>query len=185
MSILSFSTQRDFAAWLIWLLVLISMLLAPSPLRDIATTVSAPDIWQSPTDPVPWLGRVLRFHWCVVWWKLRKRINEGERWLALLVRLWSCQSLAEVIQALTRKQLVRFMSALPILLALLTRLNVRETINRHCPTQSPIDHGAVTLVLVLNRLMAPRPLYKVVDWLSTTLIAEALGFPKSKFNSLP
>jgi len=30
--------------------------------------------------------------------------------------------------------------------------------------------------------MAPRPLYKVVDWLATTMIAEHLGFSKSKFN---
>ncbi len=35
---------------------------------------------------------------------------------------------------------------------------------------------------VLNRLMAPRPLYKIVDWLATTLIAEHLGIPKDKFN---
>jgi transposase len=78
--------------------------------------------------------------------------------------------------------LVRHLSALPILIALLSRLKVREIINRYCPTQSPIDNGAVALVLVLNRLMAPRPLYKMVDWLSTTLIAEHMGFSKSKFN---
>jgi transposase len=59
---------------------------------------------------------------------------------------------------------------------------VRQIINRYCPTQSPIDHGTVALVLVLNRLMAPRPLYKIVNWLSTTLIAEYLGISRDKFN---
>jgi len=83
---------------------------------------------------------------------------------------------------MTRKQLVRHLSALPILVALISRLGVREIINRHCPTQSPIDNGSVALVLVLNRLMAPRPLYKVVDWLATTLVAEHLGISRFKFN---
>lgn len=45
-----------------------------------------------------------------------------------------------------------------------------------------MDHGAVALVLVLNRLMAPRPLYRIVDLLATTLIAEHLGIPKDTFN---
>jgi hypothetical protein len=82
--------------------------------------------------------------------------HQWERWLVLAIRLWSCHNLAEVIQALTRKQLVRHLSALPILVALLSRLKVRETINHYCPTHSPIDNGTVVLVLVLNRLMAPR-----------------------------
>jgi transposase len=64
----------------------------------------------------------------------------------------------------------------------LNRLQVRQIINRHCPTRSRLDHGAVALVLVLNRLMAPRPLYRMVEWLATTLIAEHLGIPKDKFN---
>jgi len=38
------------------------------------------------------------------------------------------------------------------------------------------------LVLVLNRLIAPRLLYKVMDWLATTLIAEHLGVARFKFN---
>ena len=183
MPIVSFSTHRDFASWLVWLLVLVSILLIRgSVLPDVVTAGYPTDIWQSPFDPVPWLGRFLRLQWYAAWWKIRRRINAWERWLVLVIRLWSCHSLAEVIQVLTRKQLVRHLSALPILVALLTRLKVRETINRHCPTQSPVDNGAVALVLVLNRLMAPRPLYKVVDWLSTTLIAEQVGFSKFKFN---
>jgi transposase len=98
------------------------------------------------------------------------------------MRLWGCHNLAEVAQALTRKQLVRYLGALPVLVALLERLKVRQIINHSCPTQSPIDHGAVALVLVLNRLMAPRPLYRMVDWLATTLISEYLGVSKDKFN---
>ena len=183
MPILSFSTHRDFASWLLWLLVVISMLLMRgSTLPDVGSAGFPRDIWQSTFDPVPWLGRLLRLRWYAACWKIRRWVNRWERWLVLAIRLWSCHNLAEVIQVLTRKQLVRHLSALPILVALLSRLKVRETINRHCPTHSPIDNGSVALVLVLNRLMAPRPLYKVVDWLATTLVAEHLGVSRFKFN---
>ena len=185
MSILSLSAHREFATWLLWLLVLISILLVPVTGLPSAVLGGYPSaIWQSDFDPVAWLGRFDRLGWVVgaAWWKIRKRVNEWERWMALAIRLWSCHNLAEVIQVLTRQQIVRYLGALPVLVALLNRLKVRQIINRHCATQGQIDHGAVVLVLVLNRLMAPRPLYKIVDWLSTTLIAEHLGISKDKFN---
>ncbi len=183
MPVLSFSTHRDFASWLLWLLVLVSLLLMRGAVLPDAISADYPTaIWQSPFDPVPWLGRLLRLRWYATCWKIRKWVNAWERWLVLAIRLWSCHNLAEVIQVLTRKQLVRHLSALPILLSLLSRLKVREIINQYCPTQSPIDNGAIALVLVLNRLMAPRPLYKIVDWLATTLVAEHLGVSRFKFN---
>jgi transposase len=185
MPILSFFTRREISVWLLWLLVLTSILLAPISGMSNAVLGGSPSaIWQSMFDPVPWLGSFYRLRWIVraVWWKIRQRVNEWERWMVLAIRLWGCHNLAEVIQALTRRQLVRYLGALPILVALMNRLQVRQIINRYCPTQGRIDHGAVVLVLVLNRLMAPRPLYKIVDWLATTLIAEHLGIPKDKFN---
>lgn len=178
MTILPFSHTRDTATWLIWLLVLLAMLLPQSGLLP----VSVIEIWQSAYDPVKWLGIGLRRRWYTVVWSIRRWVNQWERWMVLAARLWACQNMAEVIQVLTRQQIVRYLGALPILVALLERLQVREIINRHCPTQSPVDHGAVTLVLVLNRLIAPRPLYKIVDWLGTTLIAEHLEVSRNKFN---
>ncbi len=183
MPILSFSTHRDSASWLVWLLVVISMLLMPGSTLPVGGSASFPtDVWQSTFDPIPWFGRRLRLQWYAAWWKIRRWVNQWERWMVLVIRLRSCHNLAEVIQYLTSKQLVRHLSALPILVALLSRLRVREIINHYCPTQSPIDNGTVALVLVLNRLMAPRPLYKVVDWLATTLVAELLGVSRFKFN---
>jgi transposase len=178
MTILPSSTQRDFAYWLIWLIVVLTILLPQTGVLKVPVV----EIWQSAFDPVPWLGWSFRLRWYAVCWRVRQWINAWERWIVLTMRLWSCQSLAEVIRILTRRQVVRYLGALPVLVALLDRLQVRQIINRHCPTQSPVDHGAVVLVLVLNRLMAPRPLYKIVDWLATTLIAEHLGIPKGKFN---
>ena len=185
MSILSFSVHREFVSWLLWLLVLISILLVPVSGMPYAVLGGNPIvIWQSIFDPVPWFGQFYRLGWAVsaAWWKIRKRVNEWGRWMALVIRLRGCHNMAEAIQVLTRHQIVRYLGALPILVALLNRMQVRQIINRHCPTQSRIDNGAVVLVLVLNRLMAPRPLYKIVDWLATTLIAEYLGISKDKFN---
>jgi len=178
MTILTFSRSRDIASWLIWIIVLMAMLLPQTAFLKVPVI----EIWQSADDPVSWLGPSLRIRWYAFWYPVRRWANEIERWMVLAVRLWSCRSLAEVIQALTRRQIVRYLGALPVLVALLERLKVRQIINHYCPSQSPVDHGAVALVLVLNRLMAPRPLYKIVDWLATTLIAEHLGISKDKFN---
>jgi hypothetical protein len=64
-------------------------------------------------------------------------------------------------------------------------LQVRRIINRHCPTAAKVDHGTVAMVLVLNRLMAPRPLCRVADWVARTALVSVLGIPAKKFNSLP
>jgi hypothetical protein len=83
---------------------------------------------------------------------------------------------------LTRRQVARYLGALPVLYPLLERLQVRAILNRYCPTASPVDHGAVGVVLVLNRLLAPRPLYRVMDWLAHTVLTEYVGVPATKFN---
>jgi transposase len=91
-------------------------------------------------------------------------------------------TLAQLVDLLTHSQLRRHLGALPVLYALLEVLRVRETINRHCPTAGEVDHGTVGVVLVLNRLMAPRPLYQVADWLARTVLIYSLGVPAEKFN---
>jgi transposase len=40
----------------------------------------------------------------------------------------------------------------------------------------------VALVLILNRLMFPLPLYQVADWVGQTVLTAALGVPAAKFN---
>jgi len=183
MTILSSSVHRDFVAWLLWFMVFLTLLLMPGHLlQTIGAVVPPVEVWQSLFDPVPGLGRACRLGWYAAGWRVRRQIDRWEQWIGLAIRLWGCHSLAEVIQVLTRQRLIRYLGALPVLVTLLNRLQVRQIINRHCPTRSPVDHGAVALVLVLNRLIAPRPLYRIVDWLATTLIAEHLGIPKDKFN---
>jgi transposase len=161
-----------------WLMVIVAILLPQAGVSKVAVVA----VWQSPFDPFPWLGRTIRLHWYAAWRSFRQWLHQWESWLVLAARLWTCRNLAEVVQALVRRRVLRYLGALPVLMALLKRLGVRQIINRHCPTHSPLDHGTVALVLVLNRLMAPRPLYRMVDWLGSTLIAEQLGIPKDKFN---
>jgi hypothetical protein len=91
-------------------------------------------------------------------------------------------TLAQLVDLLTQSQLRRHLGALPVLYALLEVLRVHETINRHCATAAEVDHGTVAVVLILNRLMAPRPLYKVADWLARTVLVYRLGVPAVKFN---
>jgi transposase len=91
-------------------------------------------------------------------------------------------TMAQVVDWLTRAQLRRHLGALPVLYGLLEVLQVREIINRHCPTAAEVDHGTVALVLILNRLVAPRPLYRVADWLARTVLVYQLGVSAKKFN---
>ena len=59
---------------------------------------------------------------------------------------------------------------------------MRQIINRHVPTAAQVDHGMVALVLILNRLSAPRPLYQVTDWLAKTVLVYTLGMAAEKCN---
>lgn len=129
-----------------------------------------------------WFSRRLRWHWQAAWQQVHVGLATVRVWLLLLVRLWGCRTLAEVIQVLTRRAVVRYLGALPVLYPLLAQLQVRAIINRYCPTESPVDHGTVAMVLILNRLIAPRPLYHVMDWLASTGLCDYLGVPASKFN---
>jgi transposase len=68
------------------------------------------------------------------------------------------------------------------LYALFETLEVRQIINRHCPSKAEVAHGTVALVLVLNRLLLPLPLSQMSDWVGQTVLVALLGIPASKFN---
>ena len=120
-------------------------------------------------------------------WRHFCRLRRAHRravWVARFAH-WALNgalSLATVVDWLTKAQLRRHLGALPVLYALLDVLQVRPIINRHCPTAAKVDHGTVAMVLILNRLMAPRPLYQVADWMAQTVLVYVLGIPASKFN---
>jgi hypothetical protein len=72
--------------------------------------------------------------------------------------------LAQVVDWLTAKQVCYKLGALPVLYILFETLEVRQIINRHCPSKAEVAHGTVALVLVLNRLLLPLPLSQISDW---------------------
>jgi transposase len=80
------------------------------------------------------------------------------------------------------KQLSRWLGAIPVLMPIFQNLNVVSIINRYCPSKADVDEGTVALVLGLNRLMSPRPLYKVSEWMEETILEETLGISPEKFH---
>jgi len=186
-----FATKSPETRILVWLIWLIAVLVFIQP-TDRAG--------YQPDDLAPLLGVVTHdkragplFPWqpCYRWkkWALakyrtwRRAYRQAKRtaWLARLT-LSGVMSMAQLVDWLTARQVSYQVGALPVLYALLETLHVRQIINRHCRSQAEVDHGTVALVLVLNRLMCPLPLYQVADWVGQTVLGAVLGWPAAKFN---
>lgn len=82
---------------------------------------------------------------------------------------------AEAFSRVFQSQVARNPGAACLSLPLLRELGVVEAIDQVCPSQHTVSHGVMTQLLTLNRLQAPRPLYKVGEWLEHTGLARALG----------
>jgi len=189
-----FATKRrrmQVLAWLMWAIVcVVSVCASDAHMAGEGQSASPPTLWGIVTHNgrdgplVPWYPRrrLRKLAWrryCAL-----RRAYRRAVWTAQLVRLalTGGLTLAQVVDWLTRAQLRRHLGALPVLYALLEVLQVRATINRHCPTAAEVDHGTVAMVLILNRLMAPRALYRIADWLARTVLVYQLGVPAEKFN---
>lgn len=109
---------------------------------------------------------------------MRARYREAQ-WVARLARLKlkAVTSMAQVVDLLTRSQLRYQLGALPVLYVILETLQVRQIINRHCPSRADVDYGTVALVMILNRLMLPLPLVQISDWVGQTVLAAQLNIP--------
>lgn len=183
---MNFATKtylKQVAIWLMWALALFACV---SLMQDLSA---------SPEDILPALVSDVYRQQQGGWWlrgRYRLRVLIWRGWQIWLRALWAGRmarlvvqgslTLAQVVDWLTRAQLRRHLGTLPVLYALLEKLCVREIINRHCPTAAQVDHGTVALVLVLNRLTTPQPLYKVADWLAHTVLVHTVGIPAAKFN---
>ena len=71
-------------------------------------------------------------------------------------------------------QLSKSLGAIPVLFPILRRLGVAQAINSHRPGDQEVSHGTTVEILTLNRLMAPKPLYKVKEWMAETVLGDAL-----------
>ena len=72
------------------------------------------------------------------------------------------------------------LGALPLFYPILDTLDLRGIVNDLRPTKAKVDLGLVALVLVINRLTAPQPLYWVNRWLAQTVLPAALDLSPPK-----
>jgi transposase len=185
------SKRMQILTWLIWAVACLVFLLAPEAI--VSAHWSLPDLpaWAAVVSEDPTSGSFLRWWPTVRWrkWAWRRyrawrRAQRRARWTARLARLALCGALnlAHLVDLVTQVQFRQHLGALPVLYALLESLQVRAVINRYCPTRAEVDHGTVALVLVLNRLMMPLPVYRIADWMARTVLVRTLGIPAAKFN---
>ncbi|RME42547.1 MAG: IS1634 family transposase [Chloroflexi bacterium] len=184
------SRKRRILVWVIWLLVVLACIstrgvaratLSPEPpLSGLALHTGAEERrWLFPWQPRwRWKKHALRRY--RAWRETYRRARRTARlarlaWYGLMPMAW-------LVDRLTARQLRYQLGALPMLYALLETLKVRQIINRHCATRAQVDHGTVALVLILNRLMFPLPLYQVADWVGQTVLVAVLGVEAAKFN---
>jgi transposase len=181
--------KERVVVWLVWLLVLVAVWQRPSLSQII------PDSLPSSGVPVvlagtpvgeafPWWPHRRWRKWA---WATYRRWQQAQRAAARaagLARLALAGTLrlATVVDWLTQTQLHRQLGALPVLYAVLDSLQVRPIINRYCPQTRTVDDGTIALVLILNRLLAPRALHRIADWYARTALVQQLGVPAAHCN---
>lgn len=77
-------------------------------------------------------------------------------------------------EAHVNNQLSKWVGAVPMVMPIIRDLNIKEIVEEYCPGKEEISHGTSTTVLALNRLLSPRPLYKVGEWLEGTILEDVL-----------
>lgn len=77
-------------------------------------------------------------------------------------------------EAHVNNQLSKWVGAIPMVMPLFRDLNLAEIVDEHCPGKEEVSHGTTVMALALNRLLSPRPLYKVGEWLGGTILEDAL-----------
>lgn len=170
---------RRILVWLIWFMAVL-VLMPPvhqsgyQPDQAVGLVVTH----NSRRGPLfPWQARYRWKKWGLIKYRAWRRAYGQAKRAAVLARLAlrGVLTMAQVVEWLTVKQVRYRVGALPVLYALLETLGVRSVINRHCRSQAEVDHGTVALVLVLNRLLFPLPLYQVADWVGQTVLEAVLG----------
>jgi len=183
--------RTQIVVGLIWAVAFLAFALLPQqPVREQQTPLDVPVLSDrvllgaSTSEPFPRWSRYRLRKWA---WRRYVALRRAHRRAVCVSRmarlaLRGALTLAHVVDWLTGAQFRRHMGALPILYTLLETLQVRTIINRYCPTRAEIDYGTVALVLVLNRLTMPLPLYQVGDWMARTVLESVLGIPAHKLN---
>lgn len=84
-------------------------------------------------------------------------------------------TLAETMGPMLRPPMICQVGAIPLLYPILEELGLQTEVNDLRPSKADIDLGRLTLLFILNRLMAPQPLYKIGDWARQTVVPQLLS----------
>jgi transposase len=174
--------------WLVWFIVLLAAINVSSV--EVTASSRAPLLGIVSHDAnrsgplFPWQVRHRWRKWALHRYrKWRNEYRRAKRSVQMArLALSGVMTMAQVVDWLTASQLRYKVGALPVLYALLQTLEVEAIINRHCRTRGEVTHGTVAIVLVLNRLMLPLPLYQIADWVGQTCLVATLGIEADKFN---
>ena len=191
-------SEQKAQVWLVWLIAVLVTMIRPDPLgmygagtvetsRAVSAGAGVVMAIEAPRKLFPWLPNYRWRKLALKAWRRGRRLYRQARYRCEVARRLAQMArrgvltLTWVMDRLTKRQLRYYLGALPLLYTVLAELQVEETINRYCPTQSKLRHGTVVLVLVLNRLHAPRALWRVADWLGQTMLGQVLQVDASKF----
>ena len=197
MKLFSLNFYRLVCYWLIWWLVAffsLCLLFVPTVLDPVEGVL--PQL----TLPTPTLGDMLAaavgrgdVKCPLIPWSLERcrhqRTIQLPQWVSRLMQVWAMfrwvcgWNMAQWVAFLSRYQACRVLGSMLFLYPMLKDLKVAEIINKYCPAgKAEVKYGTVVSVLVLNRLMAPRPLYKIARWVTFSILPLVLGIAGHKFN---
>ena len=72
--------------------------------------------------------------------------------------------------------------ALPVIVEYLERLQVAKTIDRLIPWQGEVPLGTLVEIMIINRLLAPQPLFRLDEWAQKTGVAAFYGLEPGQLN---
>lgn len=191
--------EQKVQVWLVWLIAVLVTMVSPDPLgmypngtieasRAVSVETGVVIAVESPRQLFPWLPN---YRWrklaMKAYHRWRKRYRRARYRFKVAYGLAKMAqkgvlTLAWVMDRLTKSQMRRYLGALPLLYTVLQELKLEKIINQYCPSRSEVSHGLVALVMVLNRLHAPRALRRVADWMGQTVLVHILGVEAAKFN---
>ena len=94
-----------------------------------------------------------------------------------------CRSLGDVS---VESNTFEFIGQLPLLIPIISKLGIKDIVDGFCPVEREhpefLSHGEVVEILVYNRLLSPRPLYRVDEWALANGIEAVFGIDPMKLN---
>ncbi len=176
--------------WLLWWVLVLLVLCLPEPLAVLGSqtgslTVTPEALLVSLAEHDGVVGHL--FSWSLK----RSRQQRAIRlpgWVTCLFGSWALVrqmrhwSMAQWVAFISGSQTARFVGGILFLYPILKELEIAEIVDEYCPTDAEVKHGIVVSALVLNRLTAPRPLYKVMDWMFFSILPLVWGISSGKFN---